>query len=44
MRAVGGLWVIREHWVEYFLPAYVGEEIEIKTWWKTSGALDHYAS
>ena len=25
-------WVVREHRVEYFLPAYVGEEIEIKTW------------
>ena len=25
-------WVVREHKVEYFLPAYVGEEIEIRTW------------
>jgi len=25
-------WVIRSHKVEYFLPAYVGEEIEIRTW------------
>lgn len=25
-------WVIREHRVEYFLPAFAGEEIEIKTW------------
>jgi len=25
-------WVIREHKIEYFLPAFVGEEIEIRTW------------
>ena len=25
-------WVVREHKVEYLLPAFVGEEIEIKTW------------
>ncbi|MBI5965242.1 MAG: acyl-CoA thioesterase [Chloroflexi bacterium] len=25
-------WVIREHKIEYFLPAFLGEEIEIKTW------------
>ena len=25
-------WVIREHRIEYFLPAYAGEEVEIKTW------------
>ncbi|RPJ23516.1 MAG: acyl-CoA thioesterase [Chloroflexi bacterium] len=25
-------WVIREHRIEYFLPAFAGEEIEIKTW------------
>ena len=25
-------WVIREHRIEYFLPAYAGEEIEIRTW------------
>lgn len=25
-------WVIREHRIEYFLPAFVGEEIEIRTW------------
>ena len=25
-------WVVRQHWVEYLLPAFVGEEIEIKTW------------
>jgi acyl-CoA thioester hydrolase len=25
-------WVIREHKIEYFLPAYAGEEIEIRTW------------
>ena len=38
--AIGGIlaqgsestWVVREHRVEYLLPAFVGEEIEIKTW------------
>jgi acyl-CoA thioester hydrolase len=25
-------WVIREHRIEYFLPAYAAEEIEIRTW------------
>ena len=25
-------WVVRGHRIEYFLPAFVGEEIEIKTW------------
>jgi acyl-CoA thioester hydrolase len=38
--AIGGLeaqgedatWVIREHRIEYLLPAFAGEEIEVKTW------------
>ncbi len=25
-------WVVREHKIEYFLPAFESEEIEIKTW------------
>ena len=25
-------WVVREHKVEYLLPAFAGEEIKIKTW------------
>jgi len=25
-------WVVREHKIEYLLPAFAGEEIEIKTW------------
>ena len=25
-------WVVREHQVEYLLPAFAGEEIEIRTW------------
>jgi acyl-CoA thioester hydrolase len=25
-------WVVREHKIEYLLPAFVGEEIEIHTW------------
>jgi acyl-CoA thioester hydrolase len=38
--AIGGIevqgndatWVVREHHIEYLLPAFAGEEIEIKTW------------
>ena len=38
--AIGGVeaqgpdatWVVREHKIEYLLPAFAGEEIEIKTW------------
>ena len=25
-------WIVREHKIEYFLPAFEGEEIEIRTW------------
>ena len=25
-------WVVREHRIQYFLPAFAGEELEIKTW------------
>ena len=25
-------WVVREHKIEYFLPAFLSEEIEVKTW------------
>jgi len=32
MHAAGAIWVVREHRVEYLLPAFAGEEIEIKTW------------
>jgi acyl-CoA thioester hydrolase len=27
-----GTWFVREHKIEYLLPAFAGEEIEIKTW------------
>lgn len=38
--AIGGVaaqgpdatWVVREHKIEYFLPAFEGDEIEIRTW------------
>ena len=29
---VGATWVVREHRIEYLLPAFAGEKIEIKTW------------
>ena len=25
-------WVIRKHSIEYFLPAFEGEEVEVRTW------------
>jgi len=25
-------WIVREHKIEYFIPAFEGEEIEIRTW------------
>ena len=32
MRAVGAIWLVREHHLEYLLPAYAGERIEAQTW------------
>ena len=32
MQLVGATWVVREHRIEYLLPAFTNEEIEIKTW------------
>jgi acyl-CoA thioester hydrolase len=32
MQLIGATWVVREHRIEYLLPAFAGEEIEIKTW------------
>ena len=32
MQLAGATWVVREHKIEYLLPAFAGEEIEIKTW------------
>ena len=32
MQKVGATWVARSHLIEYLLPAFVGEEIEIRTW------------
>ena len=27
-----GTWFVREHRIEYFLPAFAGDEIEMRTW------------
>jgi len=32
MHAVGGAWVVRSHNVEYLLPAFAGERVQILTW------------
>jgi acyl-CoA thioester hydrolase len=31
-QAAGATWVVRSHQVEYFRPAYTGEQIEGRTW------------
>jgi len=31
-QAIGATWVVRSHQVEYFLPAFAGDEIEVHTW------------
>src|SRR5512133_1393902 len=32
MQLIGATWVVREHKIEYLLPAFAGDEIEIRTW------------
>jgi acyl-CoA thioester hydrolase len=32
MQAVGATWVVRSHHIEYHAPAFVGDEIEVRTW------------
>jgi acyl-CoA thioester hydrolase len=39
MEPYGATWVVREHKIEYFLPAFLGEEIEIKTWVENIGRV-----
>jgi len=32
VQGLDATWVVREHKIEYLLPAFAGEEIEIRTW------------
>ena len=32
MQLLGATWVVREHKIEYLLPAFANEEIKIRTW------------
>lgn len=32
MQSRGATWVVREHRIEYLVPAFVDEQIEIRTW------------
>jgi len=32
LQGTGATWVVREHRVEYMLPAFAGDEIEVRTW------------
>jgi len=36
MQFVWATWVVREHKIEYLLPAFANEEIEIRTWVKNA--------
>ncbi len=31
-QALGATWVVRSHAIEYFSPAYAGDELEVRTW------------
>jgi acyl-CoA thioester hydrolase len=31
-QAIGATWVVRSHTIEYFKPAFAGDEIEVRTW------------
>ena len=32
MQKLNATWVVRSHKIEYFLPAFAGERIEVRTW------------
>lgn len=32
MQAAGATWVVRSHNIEYLSPAFVGEQLEVRTW------------
>lgn len=32
LKAIGRAWVAREHWIEYLMPAFEGERLELFTW------------
>ncbi len=32
IRALGALWVVRSHQVEYLAPAFAGDVIQVQTW------------
>lgn len=32
MQQIGATWVVREHRIEYLLPAFAHEEVEVRTW------------
>ena len=34
-QALGATWVVRSHHVEYLLPAYAGDVLEVRTWMAT---------
>ena len=31
-QAIGATWVVRSHQVEYFTPAFAGDEVKVRTW------------
>ena len=41
-----GVWVAREHWVEYLRPSFEGERLEMFSWiqgWRAAASLRRYA-
>jgi acyl-CoA thioester hydrolase len=30
--AIGATWVVRSHHIEYLSPAFIGDEVEVRTW------------
>ncbi len=46
LQSIGRIWVVREHWVEYLRPAFLGESLEILTWvqgWHGPACMRRYA-
>ena len=39
MQAAGATWVVREHRIEYLLPAFAAEQIEVRTWVASIGKV-----
>ena len=46
LRAMGRMWVAREHWAEYLRPCFEGDQLEMYSWiqsWRGAASLRRYA-